>query len=243
MSTSPTIQHIRDAINTQLEGATLRWWQESIEHIRGAPDPTNTVLNISVAARRQCGNGYFTASVIPSHWSVTETVRIALLAEALNHCDDELQLLKNYYRCGDEYEKAALLKGLYTLNGDGTAMQIAINACRANSLVIYKAIALRNPYPAQHFPELNWNQLVLKSVFQQLDITHIEALTTRLNPKLSDMCFSYAEELYLADRTPPASLWLAVDFNDIDREKNAIMINNYKNHKNEDQRNAITRAL
>ena len=41
----------------------------------------------------------------------------------------------------------------------------SIDACRTNILPLFEAVACENPYPARYFPERNFNQMVLKAMF------------------------------------------------------------------------------
>lgn len=230
----PTILKLKTELDAQLDEAARHWLHESF-----ANNDENNVFTHSAAARRYCGDQQFVTDIsaqrienviedyhresselVGGQCSLTDVARIVLLGCVSDALTDEAshELLKNYYRCGDELEKAALLKGMNLLDAAGAAVQIAINACRVNSLIIYKAIALHNPYPCTFFPELNWNQLVLKTLFQRLDINDIVGLNARQNPTLSAMCLAYAEELILADRDPPPSIWLAMHLNDIDKK-------------------------
>ncbi|HCM48524.1 MAG TPA: hypothetical protein DIS98_13860, partial [Colwellia sp.] len=138
-------------------------------------------------------------------------------------------LLKQYYRGADESEKIAWLKGLLYVDEHGVALNTVINASRCNSLNEFSALALNNDYVAQHFPELNFNQLVLKSLFMGLDISCISTLSSRLNARLTNMCFSYAIEQALANRIPPASIWLAILPNELNDE-NSLLVTQYLSH-------------
>lgn len=205
------------------------WLTQAIDNIgqvNNYDDLELELLNQSVFVKRK-----FTQDVqFPAEFSalnLAQLVRVLLINSALetgakisaeSPTDLSSKLLKNYYQLGDESEKCALLAGLNWLDTQGLAVQTAIKACRCNSLIEYSAIALNNPYPAAFFPELNFNQLVLKSLFMGLDISQITNLTHRLNPKLSNMCFAYAVEQALADRMPPASIWQAIIFSQLDSE-------------------------
>lgn len=206
-----------------LAPSARNWFNDGYELLNNSPidDLEDTVLTLSVVARRHCGDTAFLPiqtynEMCFNTWSVTDAARIALFLIALTRIDEKNTLLKNLYRYGDEPEKAALLKGLNLLDPNGGQCTLAINACRVNSLEVYSAIALHNPYPALYFPEHNWNQLILKSLFQHLDISQIYGLQKKSNCELSSMVLSYAEELVLAERIPPPSIWLALKLSHLD---------------------------
>ncbi len=239
------IQKLILQIQPLLEASQQSWLEQAILAIRNTKADTDALelelLNQSVFVKRKFSQAVELDNPFQS-FTLAELVRMYLLAQAGHTLEllvgrDNSQasgqslktLLKNYYQLGDESEKCALLKSLPFIDIEGVAVQTAIKAGRCNSLIEYSAIALNNPYPAQFFPELNFNQLVLKSLFMGLDIQAINQLDTRLNVKLSNMCFSYAIEQALADRVPPASIWLAIQFADLDDE-NRAQVAHYLQH-------------
>jgi hypothetical protein len=107
------------------------------------------------------------------------------------------------------------------LDPEGEAVNLAVNAARCNSADEFSALAIDNSYPSKHFQDLNFNQLVLKALFMGLPIDGFVGLNNRLSTSLSNMCFSYAVEQALAERIPPASLWLATKYHDLTAEHQA----------------------
>ena len=85
----------------------------------------------------------------------------------------------------------------------------AIDACRTNIIPVFEALACENPYPAAHFPERNFNQMVLKAMFNTIALARIVGRPARLNPELSRMARDYAAERTAAGRTVPADINLA----------------------------------
>ncbi|EWH11679.1 hypothetical protein DS2_02600 [Catenovulum agarivorans DS-2] len=174
------------------------------------------LLNISAGVKRSVPDQSLEgADQAFAHFDFAETIRLLLLVQVAKTCPDIAYLVKSYYQFGDQSEKTALLKGLNFIDPNGQAVQTAIKASRCNTTVEFSALALRNPYPAEFFPELNFNQLVLKALFMGLEIDQVVALDARQNAELSNMCFAYVIEQALADRTPPASIWLAIQLNNL----------------------------
>lgn len=161
--------------------------------------------------------------------TLAEFIRFLYILLTIEKTIEVKLLAKHYYQYGDESEKATLLKLLPLVDINGDALPTAIKACRCNSLVEFSAIALNNHFPASYFPELNFNQLVLKSLFMGLEIDQINGLASRLNEKLSNMCFAYAVEQALAERNLPASVWQAIRISDLDKE-NSLLVNKYLAH-------------
>lgn len=111
----------------------------------------------------------------------------------------------------DDEEKQSLVLGLSMLDAKGKYVDDIVDLKRTNSVELLAALALNNDYPAQFFNEPDFNQLVLKSLFCNIDISNIKRLSERLNPELTRMTTDYREELIAANRAIPASLPLAID--------------------------------
>ena len=100
-------------------------------------------------------------------------------------------------------------RGVYTddmaLHGQTYAVFV-----RSNVAHVFAAMALGNPYPASHFSELAWNQLVLKAIFNDQPLAEIHGLLERKNPTLAhDICL-LAQERWAAGRRIPAFAWCLV---------------------------------
>lgn len=221
MMQAQTLYHI---IKNTLNPTELTWIDNAVSTLGNSSDPINQLLDLSVVVKRQITSAINinenNAEPVLTHCDNSEIIRLLLLLSLFEQHPDlhNKTTLKHYYQAGDSSEKAALLKGLRLLDPEGEAVNLAVNAARCNSVDEFSALALFNDYPAEHFAELNFNQLVLKTLFIGLDISQINKLSSRLNAKLSNMCLSYAIEQALAERIPPASLWLAVNFDQLDDE-------------------------
>ncbi len=236
--------NIQEDLFKQLNPVEIKWLNESITLLIESQDKINNLLDLSAVVNRN-----FTSPVQLSHSllmtaSNAEIIRILLIKIALHSLmqPDQGVLLKQYYRGADSSEKIAWLKGLFYIDEQGVALNTAISASRCNSLDEFTALALNNDYVVQHFPELNFNQLVLKSLFMGLDISCINMLSSRLNAKLSNMCVSFAIEQALANRIPHASLWRAVKPNDL-HEENSLLLAQYLNHfyhQNDNHKEVVT---
>ena len=150
------------------------------------------------------------ASAQLARWSCADGARVLLMLKALAQLD-VADTIKKAYERGDEYEREAILKGLPILDSQGVLVDLAIEACRTNIVTLFTAISQANPYPAEHFDQHSFNQMVLKSLFLDLNIEHIAQLKEHLNPSLSRMCYDYLCEKLAAGRVPPVSIWLAIN--------------------------------
>lgn len=194
------------------------WFSLQLNTARNHSDDL-AALDIALAmARRKLGDDVLDVThSIWSNWRLCDAGRVLLVAEL---CRQQQNLIENpvqrAYRLGDEYEKEAILKGLCLLDPDGALCPLAVDACRTNIVPMLAAIAMSNPYPATFFPEHEFNQMVLKSLFLGLDISRIFNLSGRINPSLSRMCFDYLRERLAASRDLPPSIWLAIRASDVD---------------------------
>jgi hypothetical protein len=136
---------------------------------------------------------------------LVERVRRRLLGALLAHTPaaEHEARLSSLYRSGEQREQVGVLRALAHLERPERFVTLAIEACRTNSLVVFGAIAHDNPYPATHFPELHFNQLVLKSIFVGLSVVRIVGLRERAGVELARMVREYASERSAAGRSVP----------------------------------------
>ncbi|MBU2869435.1 EboA domain-containing protein [Colwellia sp. E2M01] len=232
-------QDLERELYAQLSQEELQWLSSTVQTLRNSTDINNDILDASVFVKRKIQTELKIQFTELKHCDSVEVFRIFFLLTALNASQTTTDtasnstpnvtpnivnlasFLKKYYQGGDSAEKSALLKGLLLLDEKGEAVNVAINATRCNSVDEYTALALNNAYPGTFFPELNFNQLVLKTLFMGLAIDELLLLSERCNSSLSNMCFSYAVEQALAERIPPASLWLAIKYVDLTTEHQA----------------------
>jgi hypothetical protein len=147
---------------------------------------------------------------VPHAWPLSAVGRAALLClvcEPLDGAGRE-RLARSVFKTGDNEERSALLKSLPLLPGPEAFLELAIDACRSHVQDVFEAIACENAYPSRHFPEHNFNQMVLKGFFTGMAIARIEGLASRRTPELVRMAEAYASERRAAGRAVPADLAL-----------------------------------
>ena len=145
------------------------------------------------------------------HWGLDELGRAILLLKIAHLPPEEyFETVSECYRQGDSREQQSWLRGLNLLPGRSRFLDAAVDACRTNIVPLLEAIACENPYPAAHFPELNFNQMVLKSLFNAIRMERILGLESRFNPELSRMADDYASEREAAGRDVPPDIWWVV---------------------------------
>jgi len=171
------------------------------------------VFDVPVSGNSPNANARFfvNAQWSPVLWDLSDAARVLLILETLIEKDVRLEdVLNRVYREGDERERGALVKGLSLLDHEGVFLMKAIDIGRTNSVDLFSALALHNPFPACHYSDDAFNQVVLKALFQGLDIGRIWGLDARLNDKLSNMCADYRDERLAAQRAVPESLFRAL---------------------------------
>jgi hypothetical protein len=111
---------------------------------------------------------------------------------------------------GDAREQQSWLRAIALWPEAKAFLPAAIEACRTNIIPVFEALACENPYPAAHFPDRNFNQMVLKAMFNSIALARIVGLRDRRNDELSRMARDYAAERTAAGRTVPADIDLAL---------------------------------
>ena len=145
----------------------------------------------------------------PSDWTCDQAARILLLL-SLPPGTASAKLMDQMYQTADVDEAVALQKAVAVLaNPEGHLLR-AREALRSNIKAVFDAMTLRNPYPALHFDDLAWNQMVVKTFFVDSPVREIEGLDRRVNPALSRILSDLAEERWAAGRVFNPQLWRCV---------------------------------
>lgn len=141
-------------------------------------------------------------------WSLVRLARVWLLAQ-LDSSDKEeyVKNIETLFDTAEMNELVALYAALPLLSYPDQWLFRATDAVRSNMGFVFDAIALHNPYPEKHFSELAWNQLVLKTIFNDKPIHYIEGLDNRMNEKLAVTLSDFAHERWAAGRSVPAQVW------------------------------------
>jgi hypothetical protein len=146
-------------------------------------------------------------------WGLDELARVALLLRAAEATAPGAfeALVSETYEHGDSRERQAVLRGLALLPAPERFLSLAIEACRSSIQPLFEAIACENPYPAAHFPEPSFNQMVLKALFTGVALRRVLGLAGRITPELARMAADYASERRAAGRSVPADIGGLVD--------------------------------
>ena len=150
--------------------------------------------------------------VTPERWRLAMFARAALLVRALGAlpADEHPNFVRELYRRGDFREQSAILQSLILLPRPERFVTLAVEACRTNVGDVFEAIACENIYPATHFADLNFNQLVIKAFFVGIAVGRIAGLKERKTAELRRMAADYASERRAAGRSVPGDIDLVL---------------------------------
>lgn len=141
-------------------------------------------------------------------WSLVRLVRVWLLTQLDSSNQEEyVKNIETLFDTAEMNELVALYSALPLLSYPESWLFRATDAVRSNMGFVFDAIALHNPYPEKYFSELAWNQLVLKTIFNDKPIHYIAGLNNRMNEKLAVTLSDFAHERWAAGRSVPAQVW------------------------------------
>jgi hypothetical protein len=141
-------------------------------------------------------------------WALDDFARAALLLRAGEVLDLAVQaeVVDRGYQRGDTRQRQSVLRALPLLPFPERFLATAVDAARSAVPALFEAIACENPYPAAHFPALNFNHLVLHALVTGVALDLVEGLGARVTPDLVRMANEYAAERRTAGRSVPADL-------------------------------------
>lgn len=151
------------------------------------------------------------ADVPTATWTRTDVARFALLRDLATRLDAvafEPAALACFTN-GDAGEQRSFCRAVSLLPAPERFLSTMTDTCRTNILPLFESLACENPYPARYFPELHFNQMVLKAMFNSVALARIVGLAQRRNAELSRMSTDYAAERTAAGRTVPPDIALA----------------------------------
>jgi hypothetical protein len=144
-----------------------------------------------------------------SDWTTDQAARAALLL-ALPATPASAKSVLALFQTADLGEHVALVRALFLLPDAGALQHIAREAIRSNMGDVFRAISQRNPYPAEHFDDIAWNQMIVKCLFVELSLAGVYALDKRANADLARMIAELARERWAAGRRISPEAWRCV---------------------------------
>jgi hypothetical protein len=208
---------LEERLRQQLDQEQAAWWSQALD--RAGHGTVEELLGIYTAASRVLGRAPWStgdgadASDVPSHWTLEDAGRLLFLLTRHGQSNDADQFAADATACyeqGDTREQQSWMRAVALLPDAKRYLPLVVDACRTNILPLFEAIACDNAYPARHFPERNFNQLVLKALFNNVALARILGLAERANPELARMAGDYAAERRAAGRSVPGDIALAM---------------------------------
>jgi hypothetical protein len=206
----------------QLAADAAAWLDKSTAQILTSAKDADLFLAVSLATRK-VGKSDLTLSDAdrrdaqasrpgwdPRGWSMDQAARVLLVLTIEKDPPRLARCLEQLCITADVSELAAFYRGLPLYPDQPRYVARATEGLRTNMKGVFEAIAHRNPYPSEQFPEPAWNQMVLKALFVGSPLRPILGLDRRANPELARMLCDYAHERWSAGRPVSPELWRCV---------------------------------
>jgi hypothetical protein len=144
----------------------------------------------------------------PATWDLLQAARIFLLLHYKEkNAGEYVSSLTRLFETADMHEQQSLYAALPLLPHQENLVDRAIEGLRTNIVSVFDAVALNNPFPANHFDERAWNQMVLKAIFLQRPLFKIQKSDSRANFQLAEILLDFAHERWAAGRVVVPELW------------------------------------
>ena len=141
-------------------------------------------------------------------WRLDEMVRAAWLLRAADVLAPDAfeRLVEGTWRRGDSLVAQVVLKTLPMLPRPERFLVLALEGARSSLRLVFEALARDNEYPATHFHEVHFNELVLKAVGADIAPDRIVGLHGRMNRELVRLTRAHVALRRAAGRAVPAAL-------------------------------------
>ncbi|MFC4874130.1 EboA domain-containing protein [Negadavirga shengliensis] len=199
---------------------SIDWLYQQCEKINTAGSETKLFLAFSQASRHFSKDPWILTEeeieaadsvrkgFMPQKWNSLRAARCFLLLQAVSEENDKwLSLMDTLFETADMHEQEALYGALPLLPFPEKLTKRASEGLRTNITSVFDAVALDNPYPADHLDEKAWNQLVLKAIFLQRPLYRIIGADGRANKDLANTLVDYVHERWSAGREVFPELW------------------------------------
>jgi hypothetical protein len=142
-------------------------------------------------------------------WTLDQAARASLLL-ALPADAASTKSILSLFQTADLGEHVALVRTLFLLPGNESLLHIAREAIRSNMGDVFFAISQRNPYAAERFDDIAWNQMIVKCLFVELPLAGVYGIDKRANADLARMIAELARERWAAGRRISPEAWRCV---------------------------------
>lgn len=210
-------------ISKQIDSKAKTWLDQKIQQLT-EQFAVNTFYTTFASAPRFIGKELINveeadlarAAVIrkgffPQGWTTDRTARVLFLLYLPAHdAQSHLKILDTLFQTAEINELVALYSALPLLPFPEQYAKRCAEGIRTNMSVVFEAVALNNPFPAEYLDENAWNQLFLKAIFTGRRVVKIQGIAQRANATLAQICSDYAHERWAAGRKITPELWIPV---------------------------------
>ena len=212
---------LQSALQVRTSGEAARWLEEALKEAQRGSQARLLALYTEASMRlgrlplAAHAGEHSTATLeglALEDWTLEDAARATfLLARADSATPDAFEAdARACYEMGDAREQQSWLRAVGLLPAPERFLALVVDACRTNILPVFEAVACGNPYPSRYFPDRNWNQMVMKSLFNGVRLERITGLAARANTELARMATDFAAERRAAGRPVPADIGLAL---------------------------------
>jgi hypothetical protein len=218
-TTTGAAHALHSVIRRRLDTAARAWFDGALAAVGPASAPGALLEPFTVLSRRLGRGalqmdpaeiaGWRAAGIDwPVAGALDELGRVVLVLHAATRWEPDTfaPALEAWFRQGDSRERQAILRALPLLPEPERVVALGVEACRSSIQPVFEAIACENPFPARHFPEPNFNQMVLKALFTGVPLARILGLQDRVTAELERMARDFASERRAAGRPVPADI-------------------------------------
>ncbi|HET9266624.1 MAG TPA: EboA domain-containing protein [Vicinamibacterales bacterium] len=212
---------LQSALQVRTSGEAARWLQDALREAQTGS--LERLLAIYTGASMRLGRLPLSApggesftdtpeGLALDRWTLEDAARATFLLARADHEAPERFAAdaRACFEMGDAREQQSWLRAAVLLPAPDQFLPLVVDACRTNILPLFEAVACENPYPSRYFPERNFNQLVMKALFNGVRLERIFGLAARANTELARMATDFAAERRAAGRTVPADIGLAL---------------------------------
>jgi hypothetical protein len=215
-------RRLQSALQARTSGEAARWLDRAVN--QAAAGPSEGLLAAYTEASMRLGRLPLAVTVgeefppagaeglAVDAWTLEDAARATFLLARATHvgANDFEADARACYELGDAREQESWLRAAALLPEPERFVLLVIDACRTNILPLFEAVACGNPYPSRYFPERNFNQVVMKALFNGVRLERIVGLQSRVNAELTRMATDFAAERRAAGRSVPADIGLAM---------------------------------
>ncbi|MCL1126416.1 EboA domain-containing protein [Shewanella surugensis] len=216
-SNTKAIKQLTQLLTETLSQEQIDWFYNVIGNIQ-ATLPNNTPKQLaklwseaSIKTARYLEDKVITYKTM--YWNSDQLARFLLFTHTLSCCHElqRKELCELCFHFADDIEAISIVKGLHIADTEGKLTQQIIHISQTNYPPLFSAIALNNPWPAAHYSTEEFNQLVLKALFLDLDTSKIVNIKQRHNHALSILATDLIRDRLATKRQPPQSILSVIE--------------------------------